>query len=81
MADIIKLEQKQTILWLNQIEQTHISSIVYSELCNGIELREQHLMETRWKQLNEFISLFTLVSREFEIIPDLSESEFSKFKN
>ncbi len=63
---ILKEHPEHIRIKFNEIEQVHISSIVYSELCYGIELGEQHLMERRWKQVNEFISLLTIHSWNHE---------------
>ena len=46
----------------NQIEEIHISAIVYAELCSGVTLSPEHLQTARQIQLQEFIALTTLHS-------------------
>lgn len=46
----------------NQIEEIHLSTIVYSELCFGVTLSPEHLRTTRQNQLQEFIALTLLHS-------------------
>jgi tRNA(fMet)-specific endonuclease VapC len=46
----------------NQIENIHISAIVYAELCSGVTLSPEHLQTVRQLQLQEFIALTTLHS-------------------
>ncbi|MGZ8190222.1 MAG: type II toxin-antitoxin system tRNA(fMet)-specific endonuclease VapC [Methylococcaceae bacterium] len=45
-----------------QIEEVHISAIVYSELCSGVTMSPEHLQSARQTQLQEFIALTTLHS-------------------
>jgi len=45
---------------LNELELAHISSIVYSELCYGIENSPTRLQAARWQQLNAFLALITI---------------------
>lgn len=44
---------------LNELESAHISAIVYSELCYGIENSPTGLQAARRKQLNAFLALLT----------------------
>ncbi len=46
----------------NEIESVYISSIVYSELCYGIEFSPARLQAVRRKQLNAFLTLVTIHS-------------------
>jgi predicted nucleic acid-binding protein len=41
----------------NQLEEIHLSTIVYSELCSGVSLSPEHLQAVRQQQLQEFIGL------------------------
>ncbi len=43
-----------------QIEEIHLSVIVYSELCSGVTLSPIHLQAIRQQQLEEFIALTTV---------------------
>ncbi|HHB91721.1 MAG TPA: type II toxin-antitoxin system VapC family toxin [Thioploca sp.] len=57
---ILKKHPPEMKTKFNQIDSVHISAIVYSELCYGVELSPYHLQTPRQKQLNEFISLLKI---------------------
>ncbi len=38
-----------------QVQVLHLSTVVYAELCYGIELSPEHLQKNRWEQLDMFI--------------------------
>lgn len=44
----------------NEIDSVHTSSIVYSELANGVENSPARLQAERWKQLKTFLALVTI---------------------
>lgn len=47
---------------IKQVEELHISPVVYSELCYGIALSPEHLKVPRRKQLQKFVDLLTVHS-------------------
>ena len=57
---ILKQHPKEIQAKFNDIDTVHISSIVYSELCYGVELSPVHLQTPRLGQLNEFVTLLQI---------------------
>lgn len=57
---ILKKHPPYLLKKLNQLEEIHISAIVYAELCSGVALSPEHLQTARQNQLAEFIALTTL---------------------
>lgn len=57
---ILKKHNPIILKKFKQIEEVHISSIVYSELCYGIALSPEHLKTPRRKQLQQFTDLLTI---------------------
>jgi tRNA(fMet)-specific endonuclease VapC len=59
---ILKMHPLYLLEKFNQIEEIHISAIVYAELCSGVTLSPEHLQTARQIQLQEFVDLTTLHS-------------------
>ncbi|NOQ36770.1 MAG: PIN domain-containing protein [Methylococcaceae bacterium] len=59
---ILKKHSPLILEKFQQVDDIHISSIVYAELCYGIALSPEHLKAPRRKQLQQFMDLLTLHS-------------------
>jgi tRNA(fMet)-specific endonuclease VapC len=52
---VLKQRSLSLMQKFQQVQVLHISTVVYAELCYGIELSPKHLQYQRWKQLDMFL--------------------------